>query len=276
WSSACSARPTPVRRPSRRSGTEGEGGLMSAPERAPLGAALAMLLTVGSLTGAHSPVLMAGAIGVLSVLLAISWPELLELPSAIGTRLVMGAAGIAGAGLALLTGQDVTGASAVVMVCGAGVFAAFVHQMLRRDRHRLTASLTGTVSGVFIATISACWVLAQAQAVADGATGVVTAISAGLAGALLLNTLPVGALARLLLAVVGGTGVTVLVAASLTGLNPLLMVGIGVVVTVSASSAQLLLGSSLVSAEPVPSLAPAAGSVATVVVVADVLITMLL
>src|SRR5690625_4561053 len=119
---------------------------MSAPERAPLGAALAMLLTVVSLTGAHSPVLMAGAIGVLSVLLAISWPELLELPSAIGTRLVMGAAGIAGAGLALLTGQDVTGASAVVMVCGAGVFAAFVHQMLRRDRHRLTASLTGTVS----------------------------------------------------------------------------------------------------------------------------------
>ena len=249
---------------------------MSAPERAPLGAALAMLLTVVSLTGAHSPVLMAGAIGVLSVLLAISWPELLELPSPVGTRLVMGASGIAGAGLALLTGQEVTGPTAVVMVCGAGVFAAFVHQMLRRDRHRLTASLTGTVSGVFIATISACWVLAQAQAVADGATGVVTAISAGLAGALLLNTLPVGALARLLLAVVGGTGVTVLVAASLTGLNPLLMVGIGVVVTVSASSAQLLLGSSLVSAEPVPSLAPAAGSVATVGVVAHVVITMLL
>src|SRR5690625_7850586 len=79
---------------------------MSAPERAPLGAALAMLLSVVSLTGAHSAVLMAGAIGVLSVLLAISWPELLELPSPVGTRLVMGASGIAGAGLALLTGQE--------------------------------------------------------------------------------------------------------------------------------------------------------------------------
>lgn len=249
---------------------------MSAPERAPLGAALAMLLTVVSLTGAHSPVLMAGAIGALSVLLAVSWPELLELPSPAGTRLVVGASGMAGAGLALLSGQDLTGASAVLMVCGAGVFASFVHQMLRRDRHQLTASLTGTVSGVFIAAISACWVLAQAQAVAEGGTGVVTAISAGLAAALLLNALPAPALARLLIAIIAGTAVTMLVATAVTGHDMWLMGGIGLVVTISASCAQLLLGSSLVSAEPVPSLAPAAGSVATVGVVAHVVTSLLL
>lgn len=249
---------------------------MSAPERAPLGAALALLLSVVSLTGALSPVLMAGSIGLLSVLLAIAWPELLELPSPAGTRVVIALSGIAGAALALLAGEDISAMSAVVMVCAGGVLASFLHQMLRRSRHQLTASLTGTVAGVFIAVIAACWVLAQAQAVADGTTGVITALTAGLAAALLLNTLPVHALPRLLLAVAAGTAVTVLVASSLTGLGLLLPLGIGLVVSIGASCAQLLLGSSLVSAEPVPSLAPAAGSVATVGVVAHVAIAMLL
>lgn len=249
---------------------------MSAPERAPLGAALALLLSVVSLTGALSPVLMAGSIGLLSVLLAIAWPELLELPSPVGTRVVVAASGIGGATLALLAGQDISAMSAIVMVCACGVLASFVHQMLRRSRHQLTASLTGTVAGVFIAVLAACWVLAQAQAVADGTTGLITALTAGLAAALLLNTLPVHALPRLILAVAAGTAVTVLVASSLTGLGLLLPLAIGLVVSISANSAQLLLGSSLVSTEPVPSLAPAAGSVATVGVVAYVAIAMLL
>src|SRR5690625_8048582 len=42
-------------------------------------------------------------------------------------------------------------ASAVVMVCGAGVFAAFVHQMLRRDRKstRLNSSHVAKSYAVF-------------------------------------------------------------------------------------------------------------------------------
>lgn len=249
---------------------------MSAPERAPLGAALALLLSVVSLTGAHSPVLMAGSIGLLSVLLAIAWPELLELPSPVGTRVVVALSGVAGAALALLAGQRISAISAVVMVCACGVLASFAHQMLRRSRHQLTASLTGTVAGVFIAAIAACWVLAQAHAVADGTTGLITALTAGLAAALLLNTLPIRALPRLIVAVVVGTAITALVATSLTGLGLLLTLAIGLVVTIGATCAQLLLGSSLVSSEPVPSLAPAAGSVATVGVVAYVAIAMLL
>ena len=62
---------------------------MPAPERAPLGAALALLMAVVSLTGSVSPVLMAVAVALLSLLIGIAWPALLELPSPAGTRAVV-------------------------------------------------------------------------------------------------------------------------------------------------------------------------------------------
>ena len=75
---------------------------MTAPERAPLGAALALLMAVVSLTGSVSPVLMAVSVGLLSLLIGIAWPTLLELPSPAGTRAVVAGTGILGALVAVL------------------------------------------------------------------------------------------------------------------------------------------------------------------------------
>src|SRR5699024_11763840 len=91
--------------------------------------------------------------------------------------------------------RNVTGVQTCALPIS-GVFAAFVQQMARTERRDLTASLTGTVAGVFVAAIAACWIVAQSTAVDSGTTGLVTAVAAGLAGTLLLNATPLPALPR--------------------------------------------------------------------------------
>ena len=247
---------------------------MTAPERAPLGAALALLLALVSLTGPLSPVLMATSVALLGLLIGISWPGLLELPSAIGTRVVVAGTGIGGALVAVLVPERLTPVSAIVMLCAVGVFAAFVHQMLRRDRRDLTSSLTGTVAGVFLAGLAATWVIAQVDAQASGSTAMVTAVATGLAATLLLDSTPLPALPRFVLSVAVGAGLTCLLAVSLASLALPVAVMLGVATAIGASSAHLLVGSSLVAHEPVPSLAVAAVPVATVGVLAHLAITL--
>lgn len=248
---------------------------MTVPERAPLGAALAILLAVVSLTGPLSSLLMAVAIALLALLIGIAWPDLLELPSPGGTRAVVAGSGVLSALVTVLGPGRFTPISGVVMACAIGVFAAFMHQMLRTERRELTASLTGTVAGVFVSAIAACWIIAQSAAVEAGTTGVVTAVAAGLAATLLVNATPLHSLLRFLLSAVAGTGVTAALAVSLAGLNPLLGAAIGLVTAVGASCAHLLTGSSLVAKEPLPSLAVAAAPVATVGVVAHLVVVLL-
>lgn len=241
---------------------------MTAPERAPLGAALALLLSVVSLTGALSPVLMASCVALLALLIGIAWPDLLELSSPLGTRVVVAGTGIVGALLTVLAPERFTPISGVVMVCATGVFASFVHQMVRRERRELTESLTGTIAGVFLAGIASCWVIALSGAVTDGRTGVITALATGLAATLLVNTTPLPSAVRFALSVLLGTAVTTVLAVTLTGLAPLMAAGVGLVTAIGASATHLLVGSSLVAKEPAPSLAVAAVPVATVGVVA--------
>lgn len=241
---------------------------MTAPERAPLGAALALLLALVSLTGPLSPVLMAIAIGLLGLLIGIAWPDLLELPAAAGTRVVVAGTGIGGALLAVLAPERLSPVPAIVMLCAVGVFASFVQQMLRRERRDLTASLTGTVAGVFLAGIAATWVIAQADGFALGGTEVVTAVAAGLAATLLLDSTPLPALPRFVLSVLAGAVLTGVLAVSLASLALPIAALLGAATAIGASSAHLLVGSSLVAHEPVPSLAVAAVPVATVGVLA--------
>ncbi|MGO1284123.1 MAG: hypothetical protein ACTHUU_03320 [Brachybacterium sp.] len=248
---------------------------MTAPERAPLGAALALLMAVVSLTGSVSPVLMAVSVGLLSLLIGIAWPTLLELPSPTGTRAVVAGTGILGALVAVLSPERFTPISGVVMVCAAGVFASFVHQMLRRERRELTESLTGTVAGAFVSGIAASWVIAQSGAIADGSGALVTAMAVGLATTLLLNTAPLPAAPRLVLSILAGAAMTAVLAVSLAGVAPLFAAVAGLVTAIGAGCAHLLAGSPLVAKEPIPSLAVAAVPVATVGVVAHLMVLLL-
>lgn len=245
---------------------------MTAPERAPLGAALALLLSLVSLTGALSPLLMALCVAALALLIGVAWPDLLELPSPAGTRVVIAGTGILGALVGFIAPERISPISAVVMVSAAGVFASFVHQMLRPDRQRLTASLTGTVAGVFVSGIAACWVIAQSGAAETGSTGQITAIAAGLCATLLLNCTPLPSVLRFVVSAAIGAAVTAALALLLGGAVPLLAIGIGLVTAIGASCAHLLVGSSLVAKEPAPSLAVAAVPVATVGVVAHLVV----
>jgi hypothetical protein len=160
------------------------------------------------------------------------------------------------------------------MLCAIGVFASFVHQMLRRDRRDLTSSLTGTVAGVFLAGLAASWVIAQGDAQASGSAEVVTAVAAGLAATLLLDSTPLPALPRFVVSVLAGAALTGLLAVSLAGLALPIAAALGAATAIGASSAHLLVGSSLVAHEPVPSLAVAAVPVATVGVLSHLAITL--
>lgn len=237
---------------------------MIAPERAPLGAALALLMALVALTGPLSPTLVALTVALLGVLVGIAWPDLLELPSAPGTRLVVAGTGVLGALFSLVVAERTGAVAAVIMVCAIGVFASFVHQMVRRERTRLTDSLTGTVAGVMLTGLGSCWVLAQSDAVGTGRTGLVAAIALGLAVTLLAGAAPMPSLPRLLLAALLGTAVITLLAGVLAGVGPVPAAVTGLVTTVGASGSHLLLGSSLMARKPSASLAVAGAPVATV------------
>lgn len=237
---------------------------MTAPERAPLGAALALLMALVALTGPLSPTLVALTVAVLGVLVGVAWPDLLELPSAPGTRLVVAGTGVLGALFSLVVAERTGAVAAVIMVCAVGVFASFVHQMVRRERTRLTDSLTGTVAGVMLTGLGSCWVLAQSDAVGMGRTGLVAAIALGLAVTLLAGAAPMPSLPRLLLAALLGTAVITLLAGVLAGVGPVPAAAAGLVTTVGASGSHLLLGSSLMARRPSASLAVAGAPVATV------------
>lgn len=237
---------------------------MNPPTRAPLGAALALLLCLATLAGGTGVAIVTAVVMVVVVMVAVGWPDLFELPSARGTRIVVALSGIAGALLSALPPDGFGPMLGVATVCAAAVFASFVHQMLRPERTALTASLTGTVAGAVLTGLAGCWIRAEATAASDPvAAGVVTASAAGLCAALLILTIPGRGAIIAPLAVAASTGVSALV---LLGLAvPSLLVGTvaGLAVGLGASAAHLLLGSTLVAREPAPSLTVAAAPIAT-------------
>src|SRR5699024_11233082 len=122
---------------------------------------------------------MAVAVGLLALLIGLAWPSLLELPSPGGTRAVVSGTGILGALVTVLVPERFTPLSGVVMVCAIGVFASFAHQMLRSERRELTESLTGTIAGVFVSGIAACWLLAHTAALHRASGTLDTATATG-------------------------------------------------------------------------------------------------
>ncbi|PWH06527.1 hypothetical protein DEO23_06085 [Brachybacterium endophyticum] len=241
---------------------------MTAAERAPLGAVLAVLLTLVTITGPASVPLMAGLMCVISALVGLGWADLLELPSPLGSRIVVVGTGAAAALLSILTVRGEEPLWSVVVACAVGIFAAFVHQMTRRERSELSASLTGTIGGVMLTGISATWVVAQAAATTPAQIGLLAASGAGLAVTLLVTAIGLPRLPRLLLAVLLGAGATTLVLHTVSGIGVPVAALIGIVLAIGASGVHLLLGSVLAAREPNPSLAVAGAPVATIGVVA--------
>ncbi|UQN31599.1 hypothetical protein [Brachybacterium kimchii] len=241
---------------------------MTASERAPLGAVLAVLLSLVTLTGGASVPLMAALLCVLALLVGIGWPDLLELPSALGSRIVIVATGMLAALLSVRTAETGEPLWSVVVACALGIFGAFVHQMLRRGREELSASLTGTVGGVMLTGISATWVVAQADAATPAEVGLLAGSGAGLAVTLLVTALGLPRTPRLILAIVLGAGTTALMMHEMSAIAWPIALLVGAVLAIGASGVHLLLGSVLAAREPLPSLAVAAGPVATIGVVA--------
>ncbi len=248
---------------------------MTAPERVPLGAALALLLALVSLTGPLAPVLTAVMVAILSVMVAVGWPELLELPSPVGTRIVVAGTGILGAAVAIGVDDAIGPLVGAVSVCAVGVFASFVHQMMRRERDHLTESLTGTVSGALMTGLGSCWVLAQEHAASHHSSGLLAALAISLAAALLLDATSLPALWRLVLGVIGSTGLTMLVADSVLGVDLWQTGLLGLCVGLGALGVHQLVGSPIHAEEPAPSLTIAAAPVVTIGVVAQIAVNLL-
>ncbi|MCL6422399.1 hypothetical protein Bequi_03200 [Brachybacterium sp. JHP9] len=241
---------------------------MIASERTPLGAALAVLLALVALTGPHSAALMAALMCLLSIMIGIGWPDLLELASPRGTRIVVAGTGVLAALLTLGTASTDAPLGSVVIACALGIFGAFAHQMVRRERDGLSASLTSTIAGVMLTGISATWVLAQAEATTGSEARMLAACGAGLAITLLITATGLPRLLRLALAVLASAGATAVLMPALTSATWPLGMLVGALLGVGAGGVHLLLGSVLVAKEPLPSLTVAAAPVATIGMVA--------
>lgn len=102
--------------------------------------------------------LLVGAACALALALAIGWPVLLDLPARLGSAVVI-ALGGAGGVLAVTATRGEPFLRDLPVVVALAVLLAFVNELARQDgRRRLVESVTGTVTGVLVATCAAGWV----------------------------------------------------------------------------------------------------------------------
>ncbi|MBC7290353.1 MAG: hypothetical protein H5T83_03315 [Actinotalea sp.] len=148
---------------------------MDVSSRAVLTAAMAAGVAAAAFVG-QLP--LVAAAGVLTLLLAVGWPVLLDLPNPLGTGVVIALVGL-GSVLAVTVSTGATLLWLVPTVVALGVLLTFVAELLRRDgRLRLVESVTGTVTGLLVVSATAGWVAALR---APGGTGLVITGAAALA-----------------------------------------------------------------------------------------------
>ena len=162
---------------------------MTAPLPAGLALVAAAVLAVAGYAG--GPVL-AGAAGLTVLALAIGWSDLLRLPHRAGTTfliLVLGVSALVAGSIAISPEVDVEQPLSVFSgVMAAAVLSSFAHELFRRDgRHNLVESVTGTLSGQFVAMLAAGWVLVGDT---EAGSAAVVVAAAGTAVGRLVLTLP--------------------------------------------------------------------------------------
>lgn len=146
---------------------------------------------------------LAGVTAVVALALAAGWPVLLELPSPLGSAVVVALGGAGGVIVVYATrGQPFLRDLPVVVALA--VVLAFVNELARQDgRHRLVESVTGTVTGVLVAA-AAGWLAALRS---PGGVSLVVGGAVALAVGAAVSAVPLG----------GWTGAMMTVVASVVG-----------------------------------------------------------
>ena len=175
--------------------------------------ALAGALALGAYAG--DLVLMLATL-VVQGLLVSGWHRALDVPGALGGRILAGATAVS-ADVALFVRDDVRPLTPVTGILGAAMLGAIVHQLARRPaRARLTASLTATTTLVVLVALASLYLPAEET---RGQAALVALVAAAVAAAVAAELLPVPAIARAGLAVLAG----VVVGGVLGGLTDLAM-----------------------------------------------------
>lgn len=232
---------------------------MNTATRAPLASMLGILLAVAAVVGGpFTKYLVAACVLVAALFLALGWASLLDLPDQRGTAVVLLLVGLGTTAATLADG--IQGTSTITALATAfGIFLAFGQQMLRRERSRLTESLSGTVLGVLLVASASGWVSAE-QAAREPV--LLTAAAGALAAAHLALSLPLRPVLATVLALLGGAGVAA-GTALLTGTLPVLVAaGLGVALAAIVAAVSFLLAPSPRADETRSVLAGAAAPVA--------------
>lgn len=160
--------------------------LMDVSTRAVLTAVVAAL--VGG-AGVVAGVPLVAASAVLALVIAVGWPVLLDLPARLGSSVVIALGGVGGVIAVTATrGQPVLRELPIVVALA--ILLAFVNELARQDgRHRLVESVTGTVTGVLVATAAAGWV---ASGRTPGGTSLVVSGAVALAVGAAVSAVPLG------------------------------------------------------------------------------------
>jgi hypothetical protein len=134
-------------------------------------AALAGLVALAAYSGST---VLALAIGLVVLATALGWSALFDLPSALGSGILVGAAGWVGVLLALAVQHKARPLAWFAALVAACVLAAFVREIVRRPpREALVESLTGTLAGEVVVVFGASWLLVPRTGV--GGVGVLLA-----------------------------------------------------------------------------------------------------
>jgi hypothetical protein len=140
--------------------------------------ALAGLVALAAYSGSF---VLALAVGLVVLATALGWSALFDLPSPLGSAVLVAVAGWAGVGLALAVQHEARPLAWFAALVAACVLAAFVREIVRRPpREALVESLTGTFAGEVVVVLGASWLLVPRTGV--GGIGVLLgAVAVGVA-----------------------------------------------------------------------------------------------
>src|SRR4051794_32714652 len=143
------------------------------------GLACSGLIGVAAYAGSWA---LAGAVLVVTGLLAWGWPALLELPAPRGTSGALGLSAVL-ATVSVAATRDDPLLDWLALAAAGGVMVAFLHQLVRRDgRPRLVESLSGEVMAVALIACAAALIgLPRTQGGADAVLSLAACAAAGFA-----------------------------------------------------------------------------------------------